>query len=259
MPQTSSPAPSAGLQPRRFDPPEGVPEVVRDRDHVVVHLRGAHRLRPGLFHPGRSRRRRGGRRAPPRPPRRGSSGRSSRRARPRSRRAGPTRGSPPRLDPAARAEDDPRADRRALGDLGARVDVHAGAGRLDPRLDDPFEDVPGRLQVALRGADVHPVAVEAAPRTRPSPARRGKTSRSIETFSPGGISSRTERSSAYIPAFTSPGACLSGLLQEGEHLAVLVGADQPVGGGVRRPRAARSSPGRRAPRAPRSGRSGRGR
>ena len=98
---------------------------------------------------------------------------------------------------------------------------------------------------SARGCRCPPSSRRAAAPCRPSPTSRGKTSRSIETFSPGGIRSSTERSSTYMPALISPGAGLAGLLEELEHLAAPVGADQAVGRGVldrvqpeRRPRAA---------------------
>ena len=116
-------------------------------------------------------------------------------------------------DGAARTDDRAGADRGAGPDGGSRLDhrgcrdarvgVDLGAVRDQQAVipdeaarrgvDAALEDVPARLQVAVRRAYVHPVAIQSA-NYRPSPTRRGKTSRSIETATSGAIRSSTDRS-----------------------------------------------------------------
>ena len=131
------------------------------------------------------------------------------------------------------AQHDRAADRRPLADLGPAADHGPGADRrARPHRDPGLEQcrrIDARARVHLRSVrDQQPGAVEArggarsargprgcpslpagsarecrcpsssppaCDRTTPGPTRRGKTSRSIETISPGGIRSITLRSS----------------------------------------------------------------
>ena len=81
--------------------------------------------------------------------------------RPRSRRAGPIRRPPPRPRPGSRADHGPRTRAASVAISAPGATSRPGRGRLDPGLDPALEDVPARLQVALRGADVHPVPLQA--------------------------------------------------------------------------------------------------
>ena len=80
-----------------------------------------------------------------------------------------------------------------------------GAGGLDPRRNPPLKDVPARLQVALRRADVHPVAVEQQAVQPLADQAREHVALDRDVLA-GGIRSSTERSSAYMPALISPGS-----------------------------------------------------
>ena len=151
----------------------------------------------------------------------------------------------PGLDPAARPDHGPRADRRARRRPPRRVDQHARARSARPASRPGPRGCPSSPAGSARGCRCPSSSRRGAGRAGPSPTSRGKTSRSIETFSPGGIRSSTERSSTYIPALISPGAALAGLLEELEHRALLVAA-----GPGRRPRSPRPGAGRASPRAP---------
>ncbi len=148
-----------------------------------------------------------------------------------------------------------RAARRLSSTASQSLPSRARTAVCDVAL----EDVEGALQVALRRADVEPVALRAG-------SRRGRRRRAAATprarsrrCDRAATSSRISRSSTYAPAlirFELDPIGL-GLLDELAHRAVLVEDHQPVGAGVgdryERQRGARAA----APRAGRSGRSGR--
>ena len=150
--------------------------------------------RPRLAHPRRSRCRR--RSSRPRRPRRRGRGSSlgSRRSAPIAQLSSRTDSetSAPDADARPGADDGARLDRRVGRDLGPVTDVRpAGAGELG--LHRALEDVPARLQVALRGPDVHPVALQPAAVEALADEPREDLALDRDR-APGGIRSRTLRS-----------------------------------------------------------------
>ena len=124
----------------------------------------------------------------------------------------------------ARRRPDSRAEITARGPRLARARVRRRGRSAGPArsattrvCDRALEDVPARLQVAIRGADVHPVTVQAQRRRvrrRPAAGRRRARSRPARRGGSGPAPSARART---CPALISPGACSPVFSRKLEH------------------------------------------
>ena len=110
--------------------------------------------------------------------------------------------------------------------------VSSRGGRSDSGV--PAEQVPGGLEVALGRADVHPVAARPGSRRGPLPTSAGNTSRSNETFAPGGHQLLDHLALDHVGAGVDAvgGRRAVGLLEEVLDLALVARGHHAVAGGV---------------------------